>query len=331
MGTVIKDIATYIPSALWTNEAVVSRINKTSNWLHDGMLEKTFGIETRYYAEETEQVSDMAAMAAMKLLLRYPGLEVDLMIFASACSDMVEPSTSSIVHHKTGLSCPAFDVKNACNSFVNALHVANAFIRTGIYKNILIISAEKLSDSIRFDPEDTEQLRDNFAALSFGDAAIAAWITAGPENKGIIYEKMFTDGSYWDLCQIACGGSAYPRDLDRTYFSGKTHHLKEAFLKLAPVLVKSALENCQWSFKDINHVFTHQVSLDALKTIGKAFQITASQCENTFSQYGNTAAASIPLAMHQAMQQNKLKSGDKILILGLAAGINISIQCMIWP
>lgn len=331
MGTIIKDIATYIPSALWTNEAVVSRINKTTNWLHEGMLERSFGIDTRYFAEETEQVSDMATMAAMKLLLRNPGLEVDLMIFASACSDMVEPSTSSIVHHKTGLKCPAFDVKNACNSFVNALHVANAFIQSGMYNNILIISAEKLSDAIRFDPEDTGQLRDNFAALSFGDAAVAAIITEGPKDSGIVFEKLYTEGSYWDLCQISGGGSAYPRDVERTYFSGKTHHLKEAFLRHAPGLVRSAMDSCKWTYADIKHVFTHQVSLDALKTIGQAFRITASQCENTFSQYGNTAAASIPLAIHQALQQNKLKTGDKILILGLAAGINISIQCLIWP
>lgn len=331
MGATIKDIATYIPSALWTNEAVVSRINKTTNWLHEGMLERLLGIETRYYAEESEQVSDMAANAAMKLLQGNPGLEIDLMIFASTSSDMVEPATSSIVQHKAGLNCPSFDIKNACNSFVNALHVANSFVQSGTYKNILIISSEKLSNSIRFDPEDTCQLRDNFSALSFGDAAVAAWITSGSKNNGIVYEKIFTNGSFWNLCQMGCGGSAFPRDPERTYFSGKTLHLKEAFLAVAPDLIRSALDTCQWSVSDISHVFTHQVSLDALKTISRVFNLPASQCENTFSKYGNTAAASIPLAMHKAMEQKKLKSGDKVVILGLAAGINISIQCMIWP
>jgi 3-oxoacyl-(acyl-carrier-protein) synthase III len=330
MGTIISGISTYLPERTVSNDYLETVIQNLHPGIPNGVLYRLFGIENRHFAEKHQLVSDMAVQAANPLWDTHNKSEIDLLIFAAACSDMIEPATSAIIHKKLELKCPAMDIKNACNSFVNALHVANAFINSGVYKKILIVSAEKLSDSIRFDTADLDVLKGNLASFSFGDAASAVIVEKGSCNAGLVHEQLFTFGEYWDLCCIPGGGSAYPHDAEKLYFEGKTHLLKDVFIKHGVKAIHDTIEKIGWDLNSIDYVVTHQVSIDSLKEVVSSLGIEPKKCINVFHKFGNTASVSIPLALDELLRTYLIQKGNKILILGLAAGISISVQCMIW-
>src|SRR5450432_3163070 len=136
----ISAIAGYAPSAIVCNLEIESRVNRHLQLLSPGCIERLFGVKERRFAAEDEQVSDLAVAAANKILLNVDPETIDCLIFAAASSDLIEPATANIVQYKLNLACNAFDVKNACNSFVTALNVANAFIESSQYKKILIVT-----------------------------------------------------------------------------------------------------------------------------------------------------------------------------------------------
>jgi 3-oxoacyl-[acyl-carrier-protein] synthase-3 len=127
----IADIAGYASEWIVPNLEIEKKINATENLIGPGSIERLFGVKERRYANHSDQVSDLAVLAAIQILSRIDRTSIDCLIFAAASSDLIEPATANIIQSKLGLTCAAFDVKNACNSFVTALHVANAFIVSG--------------------------------------------------------------------------------------------------------------------------------------------------------------------------------------------------------
>ncbi len=126
------------------------------------------------------------------------------------------------------------------------------------------------------------------------------------------------------------GGSMFPHDMHKLYFEGFTTALKNQLLEESKGMVAEAFQETGWQASEIDHVFTHQVSMNTFDVIARESGISRSKFRSIFKETGNTGAASIPLAMHDALQKNILKQGDKILIVGLAAGVSISVQLMIW-
>lgn len=327
----ILDISVYTPSKIVTNEDLEVLINRQKKYLSKGVLQKIFGIKERRFAAKGEMVSDLAVKAARPILERENKEEIDFLIFAAACSDLIEPATSNIVQKKLGLNCPCMDIKNACNSFVSAIQTASAFIQAGMYKKVLIVNGEKLSDAINLNILNSTHLKQSFAAFSLGDAGAAALIGVSKEaNRGIYYQKFLTNGKYWDLCTIQGGGSMHPHNSSKNYFEGKTADLKEALLKTSKTFLSKAFKEANCSTKEVDWLFTHQVSTHTFDVICEAICIDRDKCISVFERFGNTAAASIPLSFVDALEQNKLKKGDRIAIVGLAAGISASLQLMIW-
>jgi len=122
----------------------------------------------------------------------------------------------------------------------------------------------------------------------------------------------------------------YPHDLDHYYFEGQTDALKTVLAEEASVFFQSCLQEIGWDVHDIQHVFTHQVSAGTFRLIASMTGLNPASCEQVFAHFGNTAAASIPLAIHQRLQRGELQKGDKVVLLGLAAGVSVSVQLMIW-
>ncbi len=298
--------------------------------LPEGSLQRLFGIKERRFAGAAEQVSDMAVSAARPILADIGANNIDFLIFAAASSDLIEPATANIVQHKLGLHCPVMDVKNACNSFVSGLMTASSFIAAGMYQNILVVNGEKLSDAIRFQVEDEAQLRKCLAAYSLGDAGAAALVTESNDESGFHFQKFKTFGEHWELCTIKGGGSLYPHDLDKHYFEGQTQALKTVLTGVAAIFFKECLDEAGWKSSEVLHLFTHQVSAESTRLISVQSGIPLSRVEDIFPQFGNTAAASIPLAMHQRIGRGLVKKGDKVALFGLAAGVSVSVQLMIW-
>jgi 3-oxoacyl-(acyl-carrier-protein) synthase III len=330
MRPYISDIEVYLPERVVTSFELETIINKGGKLLDTGSVERLFGVCERRYADPTEQVSDLGANAARNMVEKHGAREIDCLIFASACSDLIEPATANIVHSKLGLECPAFDVKNACNSFVTALQVASSFIESGVYKKILIASGEKLSNTIRFDPADEHELKRGLASLSFGDAGSAVMVEPSPNGCGIHFQRFKTVGKHWNLCTILGGGSMFPFDPEKNYFEGKTSELANVFVREGRSFVLASLSEAGWALEEIDYFFTHQVSSKTIELLAMCLGIPIGKMIWVSDQLGNVASVSIPLSLHVANTKGMLKHGNKIAIIGLAAGISISVQLMVW-
>jgi acyl-CoA:acyl-CoA alkyltransferase len=330
MRSYISDIEVYLPERIVTSHELEAMINRKEKWLNEGSLERLFGIRERRYAGPLMQVSDLGANAARALVEKHGASNIDCMIFASACSDLIEPATANILHYKLGLECPAFDVKNACNSFVTALQVASSFIDAGVYKKVLIISGEKLSNSIRFEPANERELRTGLASLSFGDAGSAVMVEPSQNGSGLYFQKFKTVGKHWALCTIKGGGSMFPFEPEKNYFEGSTSELAHVFIDEGSAFVHACIEEAGWTVDDIDYVFTHQVSSRSIDLLAVVLGIPSERIIRIGDLMGNVAAVSIPLSLYMARRDGLLRHGSKVAIIGMAAGISISVQLMVW-
>jgi len=330
LRTYISDIGIFLPERKVSSLELENIVNKNRKILSSGSIERLFGVKERRYAAPNVQASDLGANAARGIVEKHGAHTIDCIIFAAASSDLIEPATANIVQQKLGLNCPSFDVKNACNSFVTALQIASAFIDAGVHKKILITSGEKLSNTIRFDPADEEELKKRLASLSFGDAGSAVMLEASANGCGLYFQKFKTVGKYWELSTIKGGGSMFPFDSDKNYFEGKTAELANIFIAEGSSFLQSCFLEAGWHLSDIDHVVTHQVSLKTFEIMAATSGFPIHKMIQVCDLFGNTAAASIPLSLYIAQNKGILKHGDKIAIIGMAAGISISIQLMVW-
>ncbi len=323
MNSYIKYIGSYLPGKPLNNKEFIGMYN--NKLLSSEIVSILFGGKQRYFANGM-QSSDLAVNAALKFLKKEDKAKIDLLMFASASADLIEPATANIVQKKLGLSCPVFDIKNACNSFLSAMEIANSFISNGTYQNILIVSGEKPSDTIRFDLKDKQELKSNIASVSFGDGGAAVWMTSTNEKKGIEYIKFLSMGKFWNLSTVLGGGSMYPFDSDKNYFHGET-------AKLINVLGDSearqfaidCFEDGPWEKDEIDLLITHQVATHFYKSLAETINFPLEKIYKTFHKYANTASTAIPIALHDAIESGAVDKGDKIMLLGVAAGVSISV------
>jgi acyl-CoA:acyl-CoA alkyltransferase len=326
----IAKVAGFTTGAIVTSSALEEIINQNTHYLPKGIIELKFGVKERIFAGKDIQASDLAVGAATQILKEIDPKSIDLLIFAAGSSDLIEPATSNIIQSKLKLKCPCFDIKNACNSFVNGLQVADAFIKSGQYKNILIVSGEKLSTIIKFNPENKKDIANRLACLSMCDGGGAVLLEASDDESGIIHQTFETFGDHWELCTIPGGGSMFPHDPSKVYFEGHTKELRDIFLKEKGRIVETCFAEAGWQFSDIDHVFLHHVSKSTFDLVSNSLDIPIEKFYSVIENYGNMASATIPFAMSKAEHDGILKKGDKVLCIGLASGISIGIQLMIW-
>ena len=326
----ITHIGSYAPEKKVSNQYLEDLINSKINLMRPGLIYEKFGLKERRFARADEQASDLAVAAALKILTPDNLETIDCLIFAAGSSDMIEPATASIVQGKLNLNCPAFDVKNACNSFVCGLQTANALIVSNTYKKILVVTGEKLSAIIKLEYEDHIEFLKRFASLSMGDAGAAAIVEASTDESGMKAQRFQTNGKYWDLCTVPGGGSMHPHDGSKVYFEGRTAEMRNIFLEKKGNLILETLHDANWTKDEIDFVFMHHVSASTFQDVADDLNIALPKIYSVFENFGNMASASIPFAMSDALDKGLLKKGDKVMLLGLASGISISVQLLIW-
>lgn len=326
----ISQIANYSPDRIVTSKEVEDMVNTHGDFLPHGVIEQKFGVKERRYAEDDAQCSDLAVGAGLKILEKVNREEVDCLLFASGGTDLIEPATCNIVQSKLKLSCPAIDVKNACNSFVCGLQIADSFIKSGLYKKVLIVTGEKVSSIIKYDPVDKVDLINRMAGLSMGDAGAAALVELSDAENGLFGQKFQTFGQHWNLCTIPGGGSMFPRDPSKVYFEGQTRELRDVFLSKGFSIFSDALNEAGWELYEVDHFFMHHVADSTFSMIAEGIGVDPNKFYNVIAMHGNMAAASIPFAMASAVEEGVLKKGDKIMMIGLASGISMSVQLMVW-
>ncbi|MBB2912631.1 3-oxoacyl-[acyl-carrier-protein] synthase-3 [Streptosporangium becharense] len=311
----ITGVATCLPEQTLSSADVERRIEGYAP--HGGVIERLTGIRTRHVARDGEQASDLAVGAARGL----DHADVDLLIFASASQDMVEPATAHIVAAKLGLSCPVFDVKNACNSMLNGIQVAEALILSGAHRKVLVCSGEVPSRAVRWQVRDRAQFVDSFAGYTLSDSGAAVLVEADPA-RGIFYRDFAADSTAWAVGTLPGGGSAHPRDPEYSYFRGDGRRLKEAFELAGPDIFLNALKRTGLTWDDFAIVAVHQVALPYLRFLARVLEIPEDKLVVSLPEHGNCASTSLPLQL----ALGGWRPGDRVALLGLGGGISTGVM-----
>ncbi len=299
----------YLPKKILTNFDLEKIVDTNNQWI----IERT-GIEQRHIAVDNELTSDIGYYAAQNALEK-SGLnsrDIDMIVVATTTPDLTFPSTATTIQAKLGCkNAFAFDVQAVCCGFVYALSIANNFIKLGQVKNALVIGADILSRIVDWSDRNT--------CVLFGDGAGAVILQADERQKiGIISSNLYSDGSLGDILKTS-GGVASSKNSGFIQMEGK-EVFRHAVEKMSNSVV-STLEKAGLTTKDINWLVPHQANLRILKSIAKKLDLSEEKIIITVAKHGNTSAASIPLALDLALEQNKIKSGDIVVFEALGGGL----------
>jgi len=328
----IAGLGSWVPELVVTSEEVERRIAEASREHgfvpKPGVVLERTGVRERRYKQPHEQASDMAVAAARRAMAD-AGVEagdLDLIIFASSSQDLVEPATSHLVSAKLGARAMVFDVKNACNSFMNGMQVADSLIRTQQYRRILVCTGEAPSEAIRWNVRDWAHMKQSFAGYTFGDAGAAAVLEARRDGSGIQYSDFTAASRHWEICTLKTGGTMHPRDLEHTYFAGDGNSLRDAFVELGPQILVDCFTRTHTTFDDYDVVIFHQVTGPFLDQTLAVSGVPADRIVRTIDTLGNIASATMPLQIERAMRAGRLERGSNVLMIGLGAGISVGIM-----
>jgi 3-oxoacyl-[acyl-carrier-protein] synthase-3 len=311
-------IGAYVPSKVLSNADLEQMVETSDEWI----LKRT-GISERRIAAEDEYTSDMAAKAS-KLAIDRAGLEIediDLVLCATVTPDYFNmPATSCIISDKLGIkNVQAFDISAACSGFVYALSVAKAFIESGMKKHVLIVGAEKFSSIVDY--------TDRTTCILFGDGAGAAVISATEvKEEAMIDVHASADGSYADFLVTPAPGCVNPLsqkviDEGLGFVQMKGNETFKLAVKTLTKDVKDILARNGIDAKDIPHFIPHQANYRIIKAVGDSLKMSEEQVVVTVNKYGNTSAASIPMAINDIYESGRLHKGDLMLLDTFGGGL----------
>jgi 3-oxoacyl-[acyl-carrier-protein] synthase-3 len=295
--------------------------------LPTGFLERATGIRTRRLADEDEYASTLALGAAHRALdaAGLDPLDIDLLVFASATRDVAEPATAHIVQAELGSRAHALDLSNACNSFLNGIDTARAMIMAGRVRRALVVTGETPSRAMLLRPSSVEEFHDGFAGYTFGDAGAAA-VVEGVPRGGILDVDTETVSGCWGLGGIPGGGSRHPRGDEFTYFRGGGRDLREVFEKIGADILTRVAARTGFGWDSYARVLVHQVTVPYLERFVELTGAPAERLVVTVPELGNLASATIGVQL--ARIHGELRSGDKVLMIGLGGGV--SLMTLVW-
>ena len=313
-----RSIGAYVPEKILSNADLEKMVDTTDEW-----IVKRTGISERHIAAENEYTSDMAAKAC-ELAIKRSGVakdEIDLVVCATVTPDYFNmPSTACIISDKLGINdVQAFDISAACSGFVYLLSVAKAFVESGMKKNVLIVGAEKFSSIVDY--------TDRGTCILFGDGAGAAMISATTKKEeGIIDLHASADGSYADFLVTPAPGCINPvsqRVIDEglQYVQMKGNETFKLAVKTLTKDVKEILAKNEINSEDIPHFIPHQANYRIIKAVGDALKMKEEQVVVTVGKFGNTSAASIPMAINDIWESGRLKEGELMLLDTFGGGL----------
>ena len=279
------------------------------------------GIKERRIAPDGMAVSDMA-VEACKNAIEASGLneeDIDLLIVGTVTPDYKLPSAACVVQEKMNLpNATAFDIVAACTGFINGLSVASALLENGSYKNALVVGAEKLSSIVNY--------KDRNTCVLFGDGAGAAVLTASDDGSGVIGTFLKSNGNLRELLWIKDGGSKNPYTDDYA-FEGEDKVMmsggdifKVAVKQMCNAAVK-IIEDAGLTSEDIALVIPHQANIRIIEAIAKRLKMSMDKVFVNIEKYGNTSAASVPIAMDEAFRAGRIKPGDHVLMVAFGGGL----------
>lgn len=320
MNSIIESTGHYLPTNNITSQEMEKIISKTFPDISYGILEEMTWVKNRYFVSKWEYSSDLAVKASEECFKssNIKKENIDLLIFASASQDIIEPATWNIVQKWLWLTCPIFDIKNACNSFLNWLDIADSFIKSWKYKNILICSWETPSKVIQYNINSRLDFKKYFAGFTLWDGWSAMILTWSEENKWIKKTFFSSNWSSWELWTIMWGGSRFPHE-DVNYFTWYPWKLKDKFRNIWTKELEDWLNELWWLKNDITKFFVHQVAMSNFEYMQEIIWVRKDKFEIILPNYGNIASCCIPFAFDKYSKKNILKKWDKFVFIWFAS------------
>ena len=326
MAIGIVGTGSFLPERVVTNDELSAHLDTTDAWI----VART-GIRTRRRAEQGTASSDLGARAALSALrnARLTRDEVDGLLVATSSPDWVQPATACAVHAKLGLTgVPAFDVSAVCSGFVFALaNAAGLMTAFDQYGRLLVVGAEVYSRILDHGDRST--------CVFFGDGAGAVVLGQVPDGYGVLSTSLQTDSSLVDVVGIPAGGSVEPAS-EQTV-AGNRHTFRmdgpavwDFATSALPAAVKQALAQAGLTVDDVDLLITHQANLRIIESVSTSTGVPLHRIPTTVEQYGNTAAASVPITLDEAVRAGRLRRGSNVVLAAVGGGMTVGAVVLRW-
>ena len=326
----IKDIAFYVPDNVLTNDDLSKMMETSDEWIRTRT-----GISQRHSTGDSNLgPADLAVFATNKLLdkVDIDKNDIDFVVFATSTPDYFVPGSGALFQDKMGLdTVGVLDIRQGCSGFTYALSVADKFIKTETYKNILVIGAEVQTTQLDFDNEGRG------TAVLFGDGAAACLLSATDKDKGILSAHLHSDGRYIDELGTLRPSSKFKDIITSENVKNREHHIhmngREVFkhaVRRFPQVILEGLESNNLTTEDVSLVIPHQANYRITQAVQKKLDIAEDKVFSNIHNYGNTTAASIGIALSEALEQNKINDGDIIILASFGAGFQWGSVVIKW-
>lgn len=321
----ILGMGCYLPDKIMTNYDLEKMVDTNNEWI----IERT-GIKTRRIAAPEQATSDLAVIAAERALLDagINASQLDCIIVATETPDTKFPSTACMLQDMLGAEkAAAFDLGAGCSGFVYSLAVANSMIVSGLYKHILVVGAETLSRIMNWQDRNT--------CVLFGDGAGAAVVGQVEEGSGILSIDMGAEGSGGKYLMLPAGGSRKPAshetvDKGEHFISMDGSEVFKFAVKIMAQASKSVLAKAGLQSQDVDLIIPHQANTRIIASSAKRLGVPIEKVFVNLDKYGNTSAASVPIAMCEARDQGLVKKGDTVVLVGFGAGLTWAAMVLKW-
>ncbi len=322
----ITGIGSYVPEKVLTNAELCGIVDTSDEW-----ITSRTGIKERRVAEAGLTTSDIAANASKQAIKRsgINPMDIGLIIVGTVTPDMAFPSTACIVQEKLGLkNAAAFDVSAGCSGFIYSLSIADSFIKSGRYKNALVIGADLLSRITDY--------TDRSTCVLFGDGGGAAVLSANTKNtRGILSTHIHSEGGHDNILKLPAGGSLMPataltvNNLDH-YIKMKGSELFKYAVKYLKDVAEEAIKFNNLKPEDIDLFVPHQANIRIIEATAKKLCFPMEKVFVNVERYGNTSSGSIPVALDEACESGRIKEGDLVLIDAIGAGLTWASSVIRW-
>jgi 3-oxoacyl-[acyl-carrier-protein] synthase-3 len=313
---VITGHGSFAPAKKLTNDDLAKMVDTTDEW-----ITSRTGIKVRHITTDNETTAFLAAQAAKKALAEahLHGRDLELLILATVTPEMVFPATSCFVQSAIGAkkAC-VFDLHAACSGFIYSLGIVQQFLESGRYNNALVIGAETLTKITNW--------TDRASCILFGDGAGAVVLERCNDGRGILYSTMSADGDRWKALNCQAYGSRHPahRQLDdpnKIYMEIKGRQVYQQAVRRIVEAVSECTKHCGLSIDDIAMVISHQMNARIIESAAKRLKLPEEKMFINIAEYGNTSAASVPIAFDECIRAGKIKRGDIVIFVAFGAGL----------
>jgi len=315
----------YVPEKVITNHDLERIVDTSDEWI----VTRT-GIRERRIADSNTATSDLATMAARRALesARLTPQDIDMIVVATVTPDMHFPSTACLVQRNIGATnASAFDLEAACSGFLYGIIVANQFVATGLCRNVMVIGAECLSKFVNW--------KDRNTCVLFGDGAGAVIVSRVGEGYGFLSQVLGADGSGADLLMLEAGGSRKPpsfetveRELHYIYMEGS--EVFKFAVRIMAAMAEEAVQRAGLTKEQVDFLIPHQANIRIIEAARKRLELPEDKVYVNLDRYGNMSAASIPVALDEAIRLGRIKKGDNIVMVGFGGGLTWGACAMKW-